>query len=112
MPKKELNEKPTATEKPAVKDAPAKKAAPAKKTAPAKKAAPTKKAAPVKKAAPAAKKPAAKKTTVVIQSPLGGEITPEDVLAKVGSVDEVYIRVDVNKAYWVKGEETGEVDLW
>ena len=88
MPKKELNEKPAATEKPAVKDAPA------------------------KKAAPAAKKPAAKKTTVVIQSPLGGEITPEDVLAKVGSVDEVYIRVDVNKAYWVKGEETGEVDLW
>ena len=49
---------------------------------------------------------------VVIQSPMGGSIAPEEVLAKTGPVDSVYIRVDENKAYWVKGEETGSVDLW
>jgi hypothetical protein len=100
-------------------DAEVKKAAPAKK-APAKKAAPAKakeapaKKAPEKKAAAPKKAPAKKaaETEVIIQSPMGGEITPEAVLAKVGAVDKVYIRVDVNKAYWVKGEEYGAVDLW
>lgn len=61
------------------------------------------------------KKPRAKKvpvSEVIIQSPMGGEITPEAILAKVGAVDKIYIRVDENKAYWVKGEETGSVDLW
>ena len=52
------------------------------------------------------------KNEVIIQSPMGGVITPEEVLAKVGPVDQVYIRVDENKAYWVRGEETGSVDLW
>ena len=67
--------------------------------------------APAKK--PAAKKPAAKKVAeVIIQSPLGGEITGAEILARVGSVDKVYVRVDENKAYWVRGEETGSVDLW
>lgn len=64
---------------------------------------------------PAEKKPVAKKTPkneVIIQSPMGGEITPAEVLAKVGPVDQVYVRVDENKAYWVRGEETGSVDLW
>ena len=54
----------------------------------------------------------APKTEVIIQSPMGGNITPEEILAKVGEVDQVYIRVDENKAYWVKGEESGSVDLW
>ena len=50
---------------------------------------------------------------VFIQSPLGGEITSAEILTKVGTdVDRVYVRVDQNKAYWVKGEETGSVDLW
>ncbi len=48
----------------------------------------------------------------IIQSPLGGEITPEEILAKVGKADTVYVRVDENKAYWVRGEETGSIDLW
>ena len=64
---------------------------------------------------PAARKPRAKKQTgpqIIIQSPMGGEITPFAILAKVGDVDKVYIRVDKNKAYWVKGTETGNVDLW
>ena len=82
--------------------------------APAKKAAAKK---PVEKK-PAAKKPAEKKTVakkaaeVIIQSALGGEITPDAILEKVGTVDKIYVRVDQNKAYWVRGEETGSVDLW
>ena len=51
--------------------------------------------------------------SVMIQSPLGGEITPAEILAKLpADVDKVYVRVDQNKAYWVKGEESGSVDLW
>jgi membrane protein involved in colicin uptake len=73
-------------------------------------------AAEVKKPAarkPAAKKPAAKKAVeVIVQSPLGGEISFAEILAKVGEADKVYVRVDQNKAYWVRGEETGDVDLW
>ena len=62
---------------------------------------------------PAAKKPAAKKAVeVIVQSPLGGEISFAEILAKVGEADKVYVRVDQNKAYWVRGEETGDVDLW
>ncbi len=49
---------------------------------------------------------------VVIQSPMGGDITPAEILAKTGDVDKVYVRVDENKAYWVRGEESGFVDLW
>ena len=80
------------------------------KKAPAKTAA--KKPATAKKAADAVKKVLPKKADVVIQSPLGGEITPEQILAKIGEADKVYVRVDVNKAYWVKGDEAGSVDLW
>ena len=66
-----------------------------------------------KKAAPKAAPKAAKKgVEVIIQSPMGGNITPEAILAKVGKADKVYIRVDENKAYWVRGKETGSVDLW
>ena len=106
----------TAEKKAPAKKAAAPKKAPAKK-APAKKAAAdaAPKAAPEKKAAPKAaskKAPAKKAAEVIIQSPLGGEITPEKVLAKVGAVEKVYIRVDQNKAYWVRGEEYGAVDLW
>ena len=62
---------------------------------------------------PAARKPAAKKAVeVIVQSPLGGEISFAEILAKVGEADKVYVRVDQNKAYWVRGEETGDVDLW
>ena len=79
--------------------------------APAKKAEVKAEKAPAKK--PAAKKPVAKKVAeVIIQSPLGGEITGAEILARVGDVDKVYVRVDENKAYWVRGEETGSVDLW
>ena len=54
----------------------------------------------------------AKKANVVIQSPMGGEITTDEILAKIGEAETVYVRVDQNKAYWIKGEETGSVELW
>lgn len=62
---------------------------------------------------PTAKKPAgAKKPELIIQSPMGGNITPEEILKKVGAAEKIYIRVDENKAYWVRGTETGSADLW
>ncbi len=80
-------------------------------TAAAKKAAPKAEAPAARK--PAAKKAAAKKTAeVIVQSPLGGEISVNEILAKVGDADKVYVRVDQNKAYWVRGEETGDTNLW
>ncbi len=73
----------------------------------------------VVKAEPAAakktvtRKPAAKKTAeVIVQSPLGGEISFAEIMARVGSADKIYVRVDQNKAYWVRGDETGSIDLW
>ncbi|MCR5138329.1 MAG: helix-turn-helix transcriptional regulator [Oscillospiraceae bacterium] len=65
-----------------------------------------------KKTAKKPVKPAAKKTEVFIQSPMGGEITPEEILAKVGQADKAYVRPDQNKIYWVRGDETGSVDIW
>lgn len=101
-----------AAEEPVPEEKAEKKVKTTKKT-PAKKA-PVKKATAKKAAAP---KTAVKKVSVpapvFIQSPLGGEITPAEVLSKVpAGADKIYIRVDQNKAYWVKGEETGSVDLW
>ena len=61
-----------------------------------------------KQAAPVEKKPA----QIIIQSPLGGEITPEDILTKAGNADKIYVRVDQNKLYIVNGDETSSVDLW
>ena len=48
----------------------------------------------------------------MIQSPMGGEITTDTILERIGEADAVYVRVDQNKAYWVKGEKTGSIDLW
>ena len=54
-----------------------------------------------------------KKTTILIQSQLGGTITPEEVLKRIpDSCDRVYIKPEENKAYWVKGDESGAVELW
>ena len=89
----------------------AKKSADAKAVKPAaKKTASATEPAAEKK--PAVRKTAKKAAEVIIQSPLGGEITEAEILARVGNVDKVYVRVDENKAYWVRGDETGSVDLW
>ena len=48
----------------------------------------------------------------IIQSGMGGEIALEDILAKVGDVDTLYIKPEDNAAYWVKGDQSGAVNLW
>ena len=56
---------------------------------------------------------AVKKTAILIQSQLGGTITPEEVLKRIPEgCDQVYIKPEENKAYWVKGDESGAVELW
>ena len=112
--KTETVKKAAAAKKPAAKKAAAPKAA--QKAAPKAAAAKAAVKSAVKAAASktAAKKPAAKAKTVeyIIQSPMGGEITPAEILKKVGKADKIYIRVDQNKAYWISGKESGSVDLW
>ena len=50
---------------------------------------------------------------IIIQSVLGGTITPEEVLSRIpADADVVYIKPEENKAYWVKGSESGSIDLW
>ena len=57
-------------------------------------------------------KKAKKTASIIIQSAKGGEITPEEILSRVGDVDKVYVRPDQNAIYWVKGEETGAINIW
>ena len=120
MTDKPAGQKEAKSEKPAAEPA-AEAAAPApaapapvgkKAVKPAKRAAAKKKPAEKKEAAP--KKAAAKKPvpTVILQSPFGGEITVDAVKTLVGDVDKVYVRIDQNKLYWVKGKETGDTDIW
>ena len=51
---------------------------------------------------------------VIIQSPYGGEITPEEIAAKIPEqATDVYVRVDQNKLWWLKNdEEYGSVSIW
>ena len=53
-----------------------------------------------------------KAVSIIIQSSMGGEITPKEILSRVGDVDKVYVRPDQNAIYWVKGEETGAINIW
>jgi hypothetical protein len=49
----------------------------------------------------------------IIESGMGGTITPEEILSRIPKdVDTVYVKPEDNKAYWVKGDETDSVDLW
>ena len=60
------------------------------------------------------KKIPSKKLEIYIQSPLGGNITPEEVEAKMPPGTEAcFVRVDQNKIWWVRGDgETGYVWIW
>ena len=68
----------------------------------------------VKTAVEAAAKPARKaraaKLEIVIQSVMGGAITPEEITAKVpkGAVS-AYVKVEENKIYWVR--QRGDLEL-
>lgn len=72
------------------------------------------KAEAVKKAV---KKPAAKakaaRLHMVFQSPMGGNITPEEIAKRLpAGVTDVYVRIDENRIYWVKKDETGSIEIW
>jgi len=102
--------KKTTQKQKAEKPAAEKAAAPKKSTQKPK----TEKAAAPKKTT---KKPKAEKAPeemqIIVQTPFGHEITPEDIIAKVPEgTEKLYIRIDQNKIYWVKGEERGDVDIW
>ena len=60
-----------------------------------------------------ANKARARKLEIIIQSPLGGNITPEQIAAKLPKgAKTVFVRIDQNKLWWVNGDETGSVDIW
>ena len=59
------------------------------------------------------RKAKAAKVEIIVQSPMGGNITAEEIAAKIPEgCDSVFVRVDQNKLWWIKGEETGSVDIW
>lgn len=68
----------------------------------------------VEKAKTPARKARAAKLNIRIQSPMGGDITPEEIAAKIpADAESVFVRVDQNKLWWVKKDgETGSVDIW
>ena len=50
---------------------------------------------------------------IIIESPMGGSISTDEIAAKVpNGASAVFVRVDENNLYWVKGKETGSVDIW
>lgn len=60
------------------------------------------------------KKVSTPKLEIYIQSPYGGNITPEEVAAKLPEgTESCFVRVDQNKIWWVRGDgETGYVWIW
>ena len=51
--------------------------------------------------------------SIIIQSPMGGAISTDEIAKKVPEgTDAVYVRVDENMLYWVRGKETGAVNIW
>lgn len=51
--------------------------------------------------------------SIIIQSPMGGAISTDEIAKKVPEgTDSVYVKVDENMLYWVRGKETGEVNIW
>ena len=52
------------------------------------------------------------KVSIIIQSPDGKEITPGEIVSRIGVADTIYVRVDHNAAYWVRGIESGKTELW
>ena len=51
--------------------------------------------------------------SIIIQSPMGGAISTDEIAKKVpAGTDSVYVKVEENMLYWVKGKETGSVNIW
>ena len=54
-----------------------------------------------------------KPTSIVIESKMGGTITTEEILSRLpDGCDTVYVKPEENAAYWVKGAESGVINLW
>ena len=54
-----------------------------------------------------------KKTSIIIQSLMGGTITTDEILERIPSgAEKVYIKPEENAAYWVKKDKSGSVELW
>ena len=52
-------------------------------------------------------------TILYIESQLGGRIRLKEILKRIpAGSDEVYVKPEENKAYWVKGDQTGDINLW
>lgn len=71
----------------------------------------------VKAKVDAAKKPIQKaraaKVDMIFETNGGRQITPEAIAQKIPKgADAAYIKLEENKIYWVKGMETGSVDIW
>ena len=43
---------------------------------------------------------------------MGGEISIEEIKAKVPEGAEVYVRIDQNKLWWTTDTENGDADIW
>ena len=51
--------------------------------------------------------------SIIIQSPMGGAVSTDEIAKKVPEgTDSVYVKVDENMLYWVRGKETGGVNIW
>ena len=50
---------------------------------------------------------------IYIQSPLGGNIMPEQIEKMLPEgTESAYVRVDQNLIWWVSGDETGAIEIW
>ncbi len=60
------------------------------------------------------KKVSTPSTEIYIQSPYGGNITPEEIIAKLPEdADACYVRVDQNLIWWVSWDgKNGVVEIW
>lgn len=60
-----------------------------------------------------AKKVRAANVKMIFETNAGQQITPDAIAERIPKgVDAAYIKLEENKIYWVKGEETGAVDIW
>ena len=59
------------------------------------------------------KKVKAAKVDMIFETNGGRQIKPEEIAERVPKgVDAAYVKLEDNKIYWVKGTETGSVDIW
>ena len=103
-------EKPDKASKPAKAPKTVKESKPVKAPRPAKATKPDKEPKPAKAAKPAE----APKLEIYVQSPYGGNITPEEIAAKMPEgTESCFVRVDQNLIWWVRANgETGAVEIW